>query len=43
MGRAILTSTPDSRIAVMVVPAGEEGMMARHSWELLELAEMVHA
>jgi len=36
-------STPDSRIAVMVVPTDEEGMIARHSLELLEPAEMVHA
>ena len=36
-------STPDSRVTAMVVPTDEEGMIARHSLELLEPAEMVHA
>jgi len=36
-------SASDSRVAVMVVPTDEEGMIARHSLELLEPAEMVNA
>jgi len=36
-------STADSRVTAMVVPTDEEGMIARHSLELLEPAEMVHA
>lgn len=36
-------SLPESRVAVLVVPTDEEGMIARHSWETLHCVEPVHA
>ena len=38
-----MIGTPESRAAVMVIPTDEEAMIARHSWELLEPVEAVHA
>jgi len=38
-----MISPPQSRAAVMVIPTDEEAMIARHSWELLESVEAVHA
>ncbi len=38
-----MISTPDSRVAVMVVPTDEEAMIARHSWTVVEPAELAHA
>ena len=36
-------SASDSRVAVLVVPTDEEAMIARHSWDVVEPAELVHA